>query len=67
MSDAMKRALKRHVREKAIVQEAAKDVRPQPDADGTVHSAKTDTGLPVQDQVRKEWNSKKGGLPILCR
>jgi hypothetical protein len=22
------------------------------------------TGLPVEDQVRKEWDPRKGGLPI---
>jgi hypothetical protein len=27
------------------------------------HSPTTSTGLPVEDQVRKEWDSRKGGLP----
>jgi len=31
------------------------------------HSPTTSTGLPIEDQVRKEWNSRKGGLPILSR
>jgi hypothetical protein len=33
--------------------------------DATVQSPITDTGLPVEEQVRKEWDpKKKGGLPI---
>jgi hypothetical protein len=32
--------------------------------DATVRSPTTDTGLPVADQVQKEWDPKKdGGLP----
>ena len=30
---------------------------------GRVQSPTTDTGLPVEEQVRKEWDPKKGGLP----
>jgi hypothetical protein len=31
----------------------------------TVQSARTDTGLSVEEQIRKEWDPKKqGGLPI---
>ena len=33
--------------------------------DATVQSPVTETGLPVEEQVRKEWDpKKKGGLPI---
>ena len=33
--------------------------------DATVQSPITDTGLTVEEQVRKEWDpKKKGGLPI---
>jgi hypothetical protein len=33
--------------------------------DATVQSPTTDTGLPVEEQVRKQWDPKKqGGLPI---
>jgi hypothetical protein len=33
--------------------------------DATVQSPTTETGLPVEEQVRKEWDPKKdGGLPI---
>jgi hypothetical protein len=32
--------------------------------DATVQSPTTDTGLPVEEQIRKEWDPKKdGGLP----
>ncbi len=34
----------------------------------TVQSPITETGLPVEDQVRKEWDpNKNGGLPIPLR
>ena len=33
-------------------------------AEGHVQSPTTDSGLPVEEQVRKEWDPKKGGLPI---
>ena len=38
---------------------------PDPDAtDATVQSPTTETGLPVEEQVRKEWDpNKDGGLP----
>jgi len=32
--------------------------------DATVHSPTTETGLPVEEQIRKEWDPKRqGGLP----
>ncbi|MBV9860390.1 MAG: hypothetical protein JO038_09855 [Alphaproteobacteria bacterium] len=34
---------------------------------GTVQSPVTETGLPVEDQVRKEWDPSKGGLPTFLR
>jgi len=38
---------------------------PDPDsADATVRSPTTETGLPVEEQVQKEWDpNKDGGLP----
>jgi hypothetical protein len=34
----------------------------------TMQSPTTETGLPVEEQVRKEWDPKKdGGLPIPLR
>ena len=59
------RTQKRHVREKAIVDHLAENVyNPKPSAEK--HASKnstTATGLPVEDQVRKEWDPRKGGLP----
>ena len=65
MAMAPERTLKRHVREKAIVDHLAENVyNPKPSAEK--HASKnstTATGLPVEDQVRKEWDPRKGGLP----
>ena len=35
--------------------------------EGVVHSPVTETGLPVEEQVRKEWDPKQGGLPTFLR
>jgi hypothetical protein len=38
------------------------------DTDAGVQSPTTETGLPVEDQVRKEWDpNKDGGLPAPLR
>ena len=38
---------------------------PVADPDATVRSPTTETGLPVEEQIQKEWDPKKdGGLPI---
>ena len=44
----------------------ADDPLPEPQrSDAGVQPPVTDTGLPVEEQVRKEWDPKKsGGLPI---
>jgi hypothetical protein len=34
-----------------------------PDERHAPHSPTTSTGLPVEDQVQKEWDPRKGGLP----
>ena len=67
MAKSLDRTMKRHIREKAVIDHVAKDVHePKPSADEpTVHSSNTSTGLPVEEQVRKEWNPRKGGLPVL--
>ena len=68
MPDVIKRILKRQLREKAVVRDAAKGVQRLPSTEGrAVRSSKTSTGLPIQGQVRKRWNPRKGGLPTLCR
>ena len=51
------RAQRRHVREKATIDHLVRDVyEPKtPDEKHTERSPTTSTGLPVEDQVRKEW------------
>ena len=59
------RAARRHRREKATIDRLVKGTRKpspppaSPPKDGSV----TSTGLPVEEQVRKEWSPDKGGLP----
>jgi hypothetical protein len=63
MSDRQKR---RQVREKDVIDHLAEKVfDPSSAPDATTHASTTDTGLPIEEQVRKEWNPLKGGLPIL--
>jgi hypothetical protein len=38
-----------------------------PDEKHTDRSPTTFTGLPVEDQVRKKWDPRKGGLPTFSR
>jgi hypothetical protein len=67
MAKARGPAQRRHVREKAIIDHLVRDVyEPKaPDEKHAEHSPTTSTGLPVEDQVRKEWNPRKDGLPTL--
>jgi hypothetical protein len=65
MAVTPERTQKRHVREKAIVDHLAKNVynsKPSAEKHASKNST-TATGLPVEDQVRKEWDPRKGGLP----
>jgi hypothetical protein len=68
---AADRAARRHVREKATVDRLVKGIkrRPEPSRAEQEHQdgATTSTGLPVEDQVRKEWGPAKGGLPTFGR
>ena len=58
---------RRHVREKSVIDHVARDVvkpSPEPPAEKSDHPNSTaETGLPVEEQVRKEWDPNKGGLP----
>jgi len=66
MAKAPERAQRRHMREKATIDHLVRDVY-KPKVVGekhSGHSSKTPSGLPVEDQVRKEWDPGKGGLPI---
>ena len=60
MAKARERAQRRHVREKATIDHLVRDVyEPKaPDETQTEHSPATSTGLPVEDQVRKEWDPR---------
>ena len=69
METARGRAQRRHVREKATIDHLVRDVyEPKtPDEKQTERRPTTSTGLPVEDQVRKEWDPRKGGLPTFWR
>jgi hypothetical protein len=69
MAKARGRTQRRHVREKATIDHLVRDVyEPKAlDEEHTVCSPTTATGLPVEDQVRKEWDPRNGGLPTFCR
>ena len=69
MAKARGRTQRRHVREKATIDHLVRDVyeAKAPDEEHTTRSPTTSTGLPVEDQVRKEWDPRKGGLPTFCR
>ena len=58
---------RRHVREKSIIDHIARELfkpLPEPATEKGDHpSPTTDTGLSVEEQVRKEWDPSKGGLP----
>jgi hypothetical protein len=67
MANTSERTVRRHLRDKATIERVAKGVHaPETVAEGepALQSPTTSTGLPVEDQVRKEWDSHKGGLPI---
>ncbi|HVI76604.1 MAG TPA: hypothetical protein VM715_00265 [Candidatus Acidoferrum sp.] len=58
---------RRHVRDKSVIDHLAREMfqpKPEPASEkSTSPSETTDTGLSIEDQVRKEWDPKKGGLP----
>jgi hypothetical protein len=66
MANGPERTQRRHVREKATIDHLVQDVyQPKPiDKRHREHSPTTSSGLPVEDQVRKEWDPRKGGLPV---
>jgi hypothetical protein len=66
MADISDRMERRHVREKTIIDHLAEKLfDPSASADDghTVQQATTSAGLPVEGQIRKEWEPNKGGLP----
>jgi hypothetical protein len=62
---------RRHVREKGVIDHLARDMYRLKSVDKAKkpqkHSATTSTGLSVEEQVRKEWDPRKGGLPTFLR
>lgn len=54
---------KRHKREKATIEHLVDKVYEDEPAEGRLQNSNTDSGLPVEEQLRKEWVPKKGGLP----
>jgi len=65
-NSAETRTVRRHLRDKATIDQVIKGVCAPETAEGapSIHSPTTPSGQPVEDQVRKEWN---GGLPTFCR
>jgi len=57
---------RRYVREKATIDHLVKDVfeAKASDEEHTGRSPTTSTGLPVEDQVRKEWDPRKVAFPL---
>jgi hypothetical protein len=66
MTKAPERTPRRHLREKATIDHLVQDVYKPKAADKKYreHNPTTSSGLPVEDQVRKEWDPRKGGLPV---
>jgi hypothetical protein len=61
MAKSPERAQQRHTRDKSIIDQVARNVPKPKDADRKQpeRSPTTSTGLPVEDQIRKEWDSRK--------
>lgn len=59
---------RRHVREKSVIDHVARELFKPPPESAAEKSDNpkptTDTGLPVEEQVCKEWDPSQGGLPI---
>ena len=54
---------RRHKREKATIDHLVDKVYEIRPAERHVQNPTTDSGLPVEEQVHKEWDPKKSGLP----
>jgi hypothetical protein len=57
-------ARRRHLQEKATIDHVARLCDRKGGDEGTAHSAMTQTGLTVEEQVRKKWGPHMGGLAI---
>jgi hypothetical protein len=62
---------RRHVREKSVIDHLARKTHSpksiEQESKPTKPSPTTSTGLSVEEQVRKEWDPRKGGLPTFFR
>ena len=70
MSKDIEAQRRRHIREKSVIDHLAKDLyKPKParDENKSEKSPTTSTGLPIEDQIRKKWDPRKGGLPTFLR
>ena len=69
MSESSDRMKRRHIREKSVIDHLADKVfEPAASIDEqSNHNATTANGQPIEEQVRKEWSPRKGGLPIFSR
>jgi hypothetical protein len=72
MTDDPMKTRRRHVREKSVIDHVARKLfEPRPETaaeNGAEHSGSTtDTGLSIEEQVRKEWDPSKGGLPTFLK
>jgi len=59
---------RRHIRDKSVIDHLARELyQPKPESaseKATSPSGTLETGLSVEEQVRKEWDSTQGGLPM---
>ena len=58
---------RRHVRDESVIDHLARNLyqpKKEEEKTGEPQDSRTSTGLSVEDQVRKEWDSRKGGLPV---
>jgi len=59
-----RRIHRRYVREKTTIDHLVKECYEPKGPGRRVHSSRTESGQSVEKQVRKEWSSSKGGVPI---
>jgi hypothetical protein len=57
-----------HRRDKATNDRLVGDRAKERNPEGRVHSPTTGSGLPVEGQIRKQWDpTRGGGLPVFVR
>lgn len=67
-----KRSIEKHLRKwrirgKTNADRTIADPSTEKTPGGRVHSPTTGGGLPIEDQIRKVWDPRKGGLPTFVR